>query len=207
MGIAERKEREKQELRERILKAAVQVFAEEGYENTSMRSIAKRIEYSPATIYLYFRDKNELIYAIHEIGFGLLLKKMQAVITIENPLERMQAIGHHYVDFSLEYPEYYNLMFNLMKPMQILETEKPWEWESGKNTFAFLENIIQESLDQGLIKGNNAKNIAFYTWAFVHGLCTLHYSCRMRVMNLTPEEDQNLLHQAVNDWIENVKLS
>lgn len=205
MGIAERKEREKQELRERILTAAVQVFSEEGYENTSIRGIAKRIEYSPATIYLYFKDKNELLYAIHEVGFGLLIAEMQKVLHIENMLERLRAIGHRYIEFSLRYPEYYNLMFNLMKPMQVLEVEKPWQWDSGKNAFAFLEGIIQECLNQGLIKGKDAKFITFYTWAFVHGLCTLHNSCRMRVMELTPEEDQQLLHRAVDDWAEALK--
>ncbi len=205
MGIVERKEREKVEMRELIFDAAVQMFAEEGFENTSIRGIAKRIEYSPATIYLYFKDKNELIYAIHEVGFTTLLEKMRTVLIIENPLERLREIGHIYIRFSLEHPEYYNLMFNLMKPMQVLETEKPWEWESGKQAFAFLESIAQECLNQKLIKGRDAKSIAFYNWAFVHGLCNLHNSCRMKVMGMTQEQDKQLLHQAMNDWAEAVK--
>lgn len=205
MGIVERKEREKVEMRELIFDAAVQMFAEEGFENTSIRGIAKRIEYSPATIYLYFKDKNELIYAIHEVGFTTLLQKMQTVLTIENPLERLREIGHIYIAFSLEQPEYYNLMFNLMKPMQVLETEKPWEWHSGKQAFAFLESVAQECIDLGVIKGRDAKSIAFYNWAFVHGLCNLHNSCRMKVMGMTQEQDKQLLHQAVNDWAEAVK--
>jgi len=205
MGIVERKEREKVEMRELIFDAAVQMFAEEGFENTSIRGIAKRIEYSPATIYLYFKDKNELIYAIHEVGFTTLLEKMRTVLIIENPLERLREIGHIYIGFSLEHPEYYNLMFNLMKPMQVLETEKPWEWESGKQAFAFLESVAQECLNQKLIKGRDAKSIAFYNWAFVHGLCNLHNSCRMKVMGMTQEQDKQLLHQAMNDWAEAVK--
>ena len=52
MGITDRKEREKQELKELILKEAKAVFLEEGYEKTSIRKIADRIEYSPTTIYL-----------------------------------------------------------------------------------------------------------------------------------------------------------
>ena len=55
MGVTERKERERQEMRQRILDAAQQVFVEEGYEKASIRNIAERIEYSPATIYLYFK--------------------------------------------------------------------------------------------------------------------------------------------------------
>ena len=57
MGIKERRERQKEHLREEILEAARELFLKEGVENVSMRAIAKRIEYSPTTIYLYFKDK------------------------------------------------------------------------------------------------------------------------------------------------------
>ena len=57
MGIKERQVRQKEVLRQDILDAARDLFIEEGYENTSMRKIAERIEYSPTTIYYYFKDK------------------------------------------------------------------------------------------------------------------------------------------------------
>jgi AcrR family transcriptional regulator len=50
MGISERKERERQEMRERIIEASMKMFIEEGYEKTSIRNIAEKIEYSPATL-------------------------------------------------------------------------------------------------------------------------------------------------------------
>ena len=69
MGITDRKEREKQELKDLILKEAKAVFLEEGYEKTSIRKIADRIEYSPTTIYLYFKDKSELLLELHKQSF------------------------------------------------------------------------------------------------------------------------------------------
>jgi AcrR family transcriptional regulator len=63
-GIAERKE-EREEVKDLILNAAREIFVEEGYENTSMRKIASKIEYSPGIIYLHFRDKNELLLSLH----------------------------------------------------------------------------------------------------------------------------------------------
>ena len=57
MGVTERRERERQAVRQEILDAARALFIEEGYEKTSMRKIAEKIEYSPTTIYLYFKDK------------------------------------------------------------------------------------------------------------------------------------------------------
>ena len=56
MGIKERRAREKEQLRRQILSAARELFVNEGYENVSMRKIANKIEYSPTTIYLYFKD-------------------------------------------------------------------------------------------------------------------------------------------------------
>ena len=64
MGVKERREREKESLRQDILDVAREMFATEGYESVSMRKIADKIEYSPTTIYLYFKDKNELFYAL-----------------------------------------------------------------------------------------------------------------------------------------------
>ena len=61
MGVQERRAREKKELRQEILDAAREMFVEDGYENVSMRKIAEKIEYSPTTIYLYFRDKADLL--------------------------------------------------------------------------------------------------------------------------------------------------
>ena len=62
MGISERREREKQELREKILEKAKEILIKEGQDNLSIRNIATAIEYSPATIYLYFQDKDEIVY-------------------------------------------------------------------------------------------------------------------------------------------------
>jgi len=69
MGSKQRREREKEALRQDILDAARELFVEEGYDNVSMRRVAEKIEYSPTTIYLYFEDKASLLYAICEETF------------------------------------------------------------------------------------------------------------------------------------------
>jgi AcrR family transcriptional regulator len=63
MGIAERKEKQKTEIRKMILDASMKLFVEEGFENVTIRKIADLIEYSPTTVYLYFKDKNEILPA------------------------------------------------------------------------------------------------------------------------------------------------
>ena len=53
-----------------IIDAALRMFVEDGYEKTSIRNIADKIEYSPGTIYLYYKDKDELLYAVQKDGRG-----------------------------------------------------------------------------------------------------------------------------------------
>ncbi|SDP90493.1 transcriptional regulator, TetR family [Mucilaginibacter sp. OK268] len=81
MGVTERKEREKTEMRELITAAAMKMFLEDGYAKTSIRGIADAIEYSPGTIYLYFKDKDELLYEIQADAYGRLLEVFQKEAT------------------------------------------------------------------------------------------------------------------------------
>jgi AcrR family transcriptional regulator len=78
-GPKQRREREKEALRQVILDAARELFVKEGYENVSMRRIADKIEYSPTTIYLYFEDKASLLFAVCEETFAKLAKRMQSI--------------------------------------------------------------------------------------------------------------------------------
>ena len=75
MGISDRKEREKGELRAKIVAETAKILVEEGYEKTTIRKVAEAIEYSPRTVYLYFKDKDSLLMEIIEEGFAGTLEK------------------------------------------------------------------------------------------------------------------------------------
>src|SRR5664279_4726542 len=124
MGTAERKAKEKLTMRRLILQAAMKLFIREGYENISLRHIAKKIDYSPAAIYLYFKDKNEILHALHTAGFEMLYERQQDVFSIDDPLERLQKHGEVYVRFALENPEYYDLMFIMRGPAETIRETK-----------------------------------------------------------------------------------
>jgi AcrR family transcriptional regulator len=79
MGIAERKEREKQLRREQIMEAAKKVFSEKGLAGATMENIAKEAELSPATLYLYFRNKDELYASLNLKVLQLLIEMLEAV--------------------------------------------------------------------------------------------------------------------------------
>lgn len=111
MGVIERKEREKTEMRELITAAAMKMFLEDGYAKTSIRGIADAIEYSPGTIYLYFKDKDELLYEVQADAYGRLLEVFQKEATSTDPLQKLHQLGRAYINFGLKNPELYDLMF------------------------------------------------------------------------------------------------
>ncbi|MPW06145.1 TetR family transcriptional regulator [Paraburkholderia sp. CNPSo 3155] len=111
MGIAERKHRQKQALRERILDAARRIVVREGFAALSMRKIADAIEYSPATLYLHFASRDDIARALCEEGYAQLLATFVPLVRIADPAERLRALGRAYVAFGVEHPETYRLIF------------------------------------------------------------------------------------------------
>src|ERR1043166_7043643 len=103
MGSKQRRAREKEDLREEILDAARSLFVKEGYENVSIRKIAEKIEYAPGTIYLYFRDKAEILARICEETFSKLLRRMDAIRQdTAAPLDKLRRGLRTYIQFGLE---------------------------------------------------------------------------------------------------------
>jgi len=171
MGTVERRDREKRKMRDQILKAAMKLFLKEGFEKVTIRRIAEDIEYSPATIYLYFKDKNDILYALHEQGFEELHKRQQAVLSIGDPLNRLKRHGLVYITFALEKPEYYDLMFIMRGPARKFKEEE--EWTSGRRSYEFLRRNIEDCIAAGYLPEGNLDVAAFSVWSLVHGIVSL----------------------------------
>jgi AcrR family transcriptional regulator len=100
MGISERRQREKKELRKKILETAKDILLKEGWQQLSIRNIATAIEYSPATIYLYFEGKDEIVYQLMEIGFMRMSEFFEPVLSEAHPVKRIRKSGTAFIDFA-----------------------------------------------------------------------------------------------------------
>ena len=174
MGISERREREQLELRQRILDTASEMFAEEGYTSVSMRKIAERIEYSPTTIYLYFKDKNDLLNQICEDTFAKLYQEV-STIREENsdPLECLRKGMRAYIEFGLKHPNHYEVTF--IKPiMEYLgEGIHPYEGSMGERAFNFLRSQVADTVAAGYLKKGDVDVMSQTLWAAMHGLTSI----------------------------------
>lgn len=200
MGIAERKKREKQGMRKRILEAAMKLFLKEGFGRITMRRIAQEIEYSPATIYLHFRNKDDILYALHSEGFEELYRRQQAILTIKDPLKRLRRHGEVYLSFALEKPEYYDLMFIMRNPARKIREEKAWE--IGRRSYEFLRKNVDECMKAGVLPKANPDAAAFSLWAHVHGIASL--IIRGRCIMFPEEHMDSIIKGALDFSMKNV---
>jgi AcrR family transcriptional regulator len=175
MGVAERKERHKEDLKKEILEAAKELFSEKGFEATSIRAIAEKIEYSPATIYLYYKDKNEIVHALHREGFKLLVGHFEVLNHISHPFERLKGMGRAYIQFAIQHPDIYKLLFVMTEPLQHVANCFE-DWDEGDRAFDILLKTVQECQQHGYFKGFDVTILSFVVWSTMHGLCTLRTS-------------------------------
>jgi len=168
MGIAERREREREEVRKKILDAARDLFAAEGYERVTMRRIAEAIEYSPTTIYLHFKDKDELVHSLCDSNFRELMGEMGAVgAQSADPVERIRHLGIGYARFGVQHPNHYRFMF--LTPFG----DGHQVSEAGEQAFGLLRSLVAEAIDSGRFHDGSPEVMAQILWASLHGAVSL----------------------------------
>ncbi len=137
MGVKERQERDRQAVSRSILDAARELFVTHGYQEVSIRKIAERIEYSPASIYSYFPSKDDIFFALAEEGFRLLFSygASPRPPVAGDPMDAIRAMFWRYYEFSKEHPEYFALMF---LDRSVPRISKNW------NRFGFVGEMQQQ---------------------------------------------------------------
>ncbi|MDM7923891.1 MAG: TetR/AcrR family transcriptional regulator [Pyrinomonadaceae bacterium] len=174
MGVAERKEREKESLRQEIIDAAREIFVAEGYDRLSMRKVAERIEYSPTTIYLYFDDKADLLREVCEQSFTKLGDSIQKARRKKGPpLEVLRRGLFAYIEFGLANPHHYEVAF-ISPEGKIFDTDAyEFEGSAGQRAFEMLVASVKDCVEAGEIRVKNVALAAQMLWAAIHGVTSL----------------------------------
>ena len=175
MGISERRERERQEVRRKILDAARELFAAEGYDAVTMRKVADAIEYSPTAIYLHFPDKETLVRELCAEDFLTLAKAFQRLGREPDPVERIRKIGMAYVDFGLKHPNHYRLMFMTASPHPPGEEKALSKGNPDEDAYAFLVATVAQAIGAERLRPEHRDPhlVAQLLWSGVHGVVSL----------------------------------
>ena len=171
MGIAERKIRQKGEVKASILQAAWQLVEKEGWQSLSIRKIADAIEYSAPVIYDHFANKEAIMLEFTRRGFQQLNEQLiKAKQQFTNPEQQIEAIAYAYWKFAFSHKEYYQLMFGLGMPG--CETVK-----QIPEMASFTEIVLAPVRDM-LAKSRNANADSFLKlqtfWSTLHGLISIN---------------------------------
>lgn len=194
MGVSERRIRERLDTRQSILATARELFLLKGFEATTIRNIAEKIEYSPSTIYQHFKDKNEIFYTIHSEAFAELVRYLNASEIHKNPMDQLIALGQIYIQFALENPELYDLMFIMEAPIDFLNYLEDANWTEGKMAFDYLKSVIANCIQQGLIKETDLESLSYLIWSTVHGLVTI--SIRKRGLKIGLSDPDTIIQRS-----------
>ena len=173
MAIIDRKQKEKLQRYNAILDAAEKILKENGLNSLNIELVAKETELAKGTLYLYFKNKEELLGALSVKSRILLLKQFQkATKTINNPIEKLKAICNASFDFYKKYPFYFELIAIYEVNNQLEETEEIQS--SINNLIHFVTEVTHDAKKQGLLNRNlDPVQYTFCLWGMLIGMAQL----------------------------------
>lgn len=185
MGIVERKEREKEARRNQILDAAEMIFKSKGLGQTTMDDIAKAAELAKGTIYLYYRNKDELLLGIMLRAQEMMLGNFQdAIATSSLSLQRLAALGTAYWDYVTTHGFHFSLMCmseNLPQRQQINDELLMQFHQNTVGIWRLLVGLIEDGKREGTVR----PEVESFSAA-----CTLWMSC-LGVLRVYHSSSQN----------------
>lgn len=201
MASTAEKETQREDLRARIIEAARDIVSEEGLDALSMRALGVRIGHSPATIYLHFQDKDELLRSIMSEGFTRLGRSMETELAplggTTDPLERYAAMGRGYARFALENTGYFRAMFKMpgvadMKDCEdVAELGIPHEAKRERGV-----ELLSQAMESGAAV-DDPDRAALVGWGLIHGLTSLYLSGHLADRVSTTDEFMDLIESAI----------
>ena len=189
----------KERMQSDILEAARTLFVDHGYESTTLRKIASAVQINPATIYNYYKSKEDLFFDLQEKAFKKFYEEFNEIREGDlSGMVKLKRLGRKYVHFALKNQNLYELMFIMKSPMKVAEQRDP-TWKIGGKNYDLLKNTIEECIEEDSIKINDVEAGAFMIWSMIHGLVSLVV---MERCHMIPEENLDYVTREAHTMFE-----
>jgi AcrR family transcriptional regulator len=208
MGIQERKEREKDRRRQQIIVAAKRVFSEKGFNKSTMEDIASEAELSPGTLYLYFKNKEELYASLSLRILQYLHIRVEHVnketdLSPEQKLEKLIETMYDVYDFD---PLIIINMFHLqssetlknLSPRLMTQIE-----ELSRKSIGAISNIFREGVEKGVFIEKHPVALSDIFWSLFSGV--ILWEASKKIMNEDKDYLKNTLAIAFEIFTQGVK--
>lgn len=173
--LAERREEEKERRRLEIIEAAERIYAEKGWDLLTMDQVARVARLSRTLVYVYFRDKDDLMLAIAGRSLERLAARFrEAAAAPKRGLDKLEAIGRAYIAFGIEFPHYFDAQTRFNAGHKLGE-DRPCEVDCVE-AIDKVHTVIVETLRLGIADGSirpevgDVEVVSAMMWAFSHGL-------------------------------------
>jgi AcrR family transcriptional regulator len=168
-------ERRFEKNRQAILNAARSIIMEHGVARLSMRTLADLVDYSPAALYKYFKDKDEILDELTSEAWMLSAEyNRRHMPASEEPVTMLMQSGTNIYEFAKEYPAQYQLMMSSTRT-----SPKSLEEFMEHENFKGLRTLLAQSTDSGQLRlpeGFTPDLLAFALWFLIHGASILRGS-------------------------------
>jgi AcrR family transcriptional regulator len=200
--IAERRQEENERRRAEILDAAEAVAAVVGWDDMTMDQVARKARLSRALLYVYFKDKTDLLFGVCERALATLTQRFaDAVSRHKRGLEQLVGLGRAYVAFSQEFPVYFEVVARceLLSPEPQPDTNEGAAMLKGDACRSLMVGVIEAGVKDGSIRADvgEPKIVSTVLWGLMHG-----------VLQLASTKANHLLHDgiATRDLVEHALL-
>ena len=194
MGIRERRQRQRQELRSGLLAAAREIATNEGWGAVTIRRIAERIEYSPPVLYEYFDSKEDLLLELVRMGYAEQLGAVESARDASDDSEEaLLGMTRAWCRFAFDSPDLYQVMYGLggvSFPVPELRKE-------GEKIAEAMERAIEEVLKKYGKDDTGVREKVVLGWGTLHGLVALAMAGRIT----GGEEVERLVDLAMRDYL------
>lgn len=191
MGIQERKQREKEAMQKLILETANTLFDKNGIERVSIRNIAHEIEYSPATIYLYFKDKDEILFYLTNSFLADFEDKLKEFDFIKDHFSRLKNISQSWLDYAIHHPDKYRMIFLLKENLQ------------ENIIYQYLNDAVTQCIQNNQLQRMPTSEASTIIISFLHGMSSLVINDKFNIHSKSELLDH--LSEVINRFLNSMK--
>jgi AcrR family transcriptional regulator len=185
---------------EKIGAAAGRLLDREGTEAVTMRRVAKAVGITPMALYRHFADRDGLLNALADAGFEELAGRVENVVLPRDPEKQLTAILNIFLDFALEKPRMFALMFLERRPGA---RQFPGDFRDGRSpTAKFAAAALEAGMKKGVFRQDDVWEITFETGAMLQGLVMLYLGGRV---GTSAEEFRALCHRAFRRYVNGIR--
>lgn len=159
--------------RDRILSNACSLYLQGGLDTFSMRKLAKSLGVTAPAIYRHFESREHVLLEVIRTAYQKLAHQLYRALEGRTPAERFELAGESYLDFALENPRLYDVLY--APPDQMGWERLPSEVESQACAVGqFWNDRVRECMDSGILRKADPEDTSVALWGHAHGLITLY---------------------------------